>query len=438
MFIHWHCGSNIPGPTFSITYFLVAVGIFAVLENSKTLGLERGPDTVIEGIPQYEVVHPSRVDAAGRFVTNVLSHRVSRVKRRDAVSGEERRDRAFYQLWHVGQDLRLNLTLNPNLLAPGFLTERRYGGLEGAKIRSRGHALCHFLGEVWEQRVVRGRAAISTCDGLTGLFKLSGEEFFIRPLEPAQNEGSPRAHMIYKRHIAQPLAPPIHPLSEEQRANGTCGVKDLSRGEARAERQRERWEGRQQRRRIRHRSVSREKWVETLVVADPKMVEYHGSEGVESYALAVMNIVSGLFRDASIGNAINIVVVRLILLEKDEEDLKITHHADNSLSSFCKWQKRLNTKGDEHPVHHDVAVLLTRKDICAAINKPCETLGLSHVAGMCQPHRSCSISEDTGLPLAFTVSHELGHNFGIQHDGNGNDCEPIGKRPFIMSPQLLY
>uniref|UniRef100_A0A4W5LQ45 Uncharacterized protein n=1 Tax=Hucho hucho TaxID=62062 RepID=A0A4W5LQ45_9TELE len=41
------------------------------------------------------------------------------------------------------------------------------------------------------------------------------------------------------------------------------------------------------------------------------------------------------------------------------EDLKITHHADNSLSSFCKWQKRLNVKGEEHAVHHDVAVLLT-------------------------------------------------------------------------------
>ncbi|KAB0398789.1 hypothetical protein E2I00_014013 [Balaenoptera physalus] len=81
---------------------------------------------------------------------------------------------------------------------------------------------------------------------------------------------------------------------------------------------------------------------------------------------------------------------------------------------------------------------MCRKDLCAAMNQPCETLGLSHVAGMCQPHRSCNINEDTGLPLAFTVAHELGHSFGIQHDGSGNDCEPVGKRPFIMSPQLLY
>ena len=31
------------------------------------------------------------------------------------------------------------------------------------------------------------------------------------------------------------------------------------------------------------------------------------------------------------------------------------------------------------------------------------------VSGMCQPHRSCNINEDTGLALAYTVTHELGH-----------------------------
>uniref|UniRef100_A0A674MQ18 ADAM metallopeptidase with thrombospondin type 1 motif 7 n=1 Tax=Takifugu rubripes TaxID=31033 RepID=A0A674MQ18_TAKRU len=365
-------------------------------------------------LPQYDVVHPTRVDARGHFLSNFLSHHARRVQRREAPEGSANMDRVFYQLWHSNHSLRFNLTLNTHLLAPGFLTERRYGGLEGAKMQTAASSQCHFLGEVWDEDSVKGSAAISTCDGLTGLFRLSKEEFFIQPLQKSTLETSaPQAHAIYK-HSHQSLA-------------------DF-------ERHRERWERRRlrKRRRIRQRSVSKEKWVETLVVADPKMVEYHGSTAVENYILAVMNIVAGLFGDASIGNAINVVVVRLILLEQDEDDLKITHHADNSLHSFCKWQKKLNMKGDDHPLHHDVSVLLTRKDICAAINMPCETLGLSHVAGMCQAHRSCSISEDTGLPVAFTVAHELGHNFGIQHDGNGNDCEPVGKRPFVMSPQLLY
>uniref|UniRef100_A0A7N6B7Q9 Peptidase M12B domain-containing protein n=1 Tax=Anabas testudineus TaxID=64144 RepID=A0A7N6B7Q9_ANATE len=375
--------------------------------------------SLLQDLPGYEVVHPTRVDAKGHFLSNFLPHHAHHVQRREASQEPVDVDQVFYQLWHSGHSLHFNLTLNPHLLAPGFLTERRFGGLDGAQIRPPRSSRCHFLGEVWDGDTVKGNAAISTCDGLTGLFKLSGEEFFIQPLEKWNDETSaPQAHAIYRRHVSPPSRN-SHQTFEDKR---------------------ERWERRQQRRRrrLRQRSISKEKWVETLVVADPKMVQHHGSKAVESYILAVMNIVAGLFQDASIGNAINIVVVRLILLEKDEDDLKITHHADNSLNSFCKWQKRLNTKGDEHPLHHDVAVLLTRKDICSAINMPCETLGLSHVAGMCQLHRSCSINEDTGLPLAFTVAHELGHNFGIPHDGSGNDCEPIGKQPFIMSPQLLY
>ncbi|XP_076594528.1 A disintegrin and metalloproteinase with thrombospondin motifs 7 [Chaetodon auriga] len=433
------CGLHAFGQGVSRSHLLIA--LLTVLESCRTLGLSHGAERFLQDLPQYEVVHPTRVDARGHFLSNFLSHHARRVQRREASEGPADLDQVFYQLWHGSHSLHFNLTLNPHLLAPGFLTERRYGGLDGAQIHPPGSSQCHFLGEVWDEAAVKGNAAISTCDGLTGLFKLYDEEFFIQPLEKTSGETSaPQAHAIYKRHASPPsLSPVVRPISEKQALNGTCGIKDSHQSFEDVERQRERWERRQQRRRrIRQRSVSKEKWVETLVVADPKMVEYHGSKAVESYILAVMNIVAGLFRDATIGNAINIVVVRLILLEQDEDDLKISHHADNSLNSFCKWQKKLNMKGDEHPLHHDVSVLLTRKDICAAINMPCETLGLSHVAGMCQPHRSCSINEDTGLPLAFTVAHELGHNFGIQHDGNGNDCEPIGKRPFVMSPQLLY
>ncbi|NWX15024.1 ATS7 metalloproteinase, partial [Aegotheles bennettii] len=376
-----------------------------------------------------DIVHPTKVDESGSFLSYDVSHRALRRRSPSPRS----KSLAFYELQYRGEALKFNLSLNSHLLAPGFVSERWRGGIARAKIRPHSHNSCHMVGEVRGRALRGGLAALSTCDGLKGVFQLLNEDYFIEPVSPgSREEGVAQPHRIYKRQTLEQGRRP--PAPQE-----TCGVQESEESLERSEKRRERWEQKQHRkRRIKQRSISKEKWVETLVVADTKMVEYHGSENIEKYVLTVMNMVAGLFHHASIGNPIHIAIVRLILLEDEEEDLKISHHADNTLKSFCKWQKSINVKGDSHPLHHDVAVLLTRKDICAAMNRPCETLGLSHVAGMCQPHRSCNINEDTGLPLAFTVAHELGHSFGIQHDGSSNDCEPVGKRPFIMSPQLLY
>lgn len=92
-----------------------------------------------------------------------------------------------------------------------------------------------------------------------------------------------------------------------------------------------------------------------------------------------------------------------------QQELNITVNADRTLYNFCKWQQKLNPSDDSHPNHHDVAILVTRKDICSRANTPCSTLGVAHVAGMCQPDRSCSVNEDNGITLAHTITHELGH-----------------------------
>ncbi|XP_051896607.1 A disintegrin and metalloproteinase with thrombospondin motifs 7-like [Pristis pectinata] len=403
----------------------------------------------LPGLPEQEVVYPVKVDHLGRFVSHDVSHQVRRLRRRELTADRPLGPTVYYKLSHKGRQLYFNLTLNQALLAPGFVAERRYGGVRGAAISRPRPNSCHLIGRVRGPAAGSGVAAISTCHGLKGVFRLSEQDYFIEPLEGQPwEEAAVQPHVIYKRHAPEAegsqdpqrleeLVGRLRKMSPSE--NRVCGVSDSLKDLKHLEKKREKWEKKQEhKRRIKQRSISKERWVETLVVADTKMVEHHGSENIEAYVLTVMNMVAGLFRDASIGNSVNIIIVRLVLLEEDEEDLKITHHADNTLRSFCKWQKKINFKGDSHPAHHDVALLLTRKDVCAGMNRPCETLGLSHVSGMCQPHRSCSINEDSGLPLAFTVAHELGHNFGIQHDGIGNDCEPIGKRPFIMSPQLLY
>jgi len=47
------------------------------------------------------------------------------------------------------------------------------------------------------------------------------------------------------------------------------------------------------------------------------MMNFHEDGDVETYILTIMNMVSALYRDASIGNTINVVVVRIILLEDE-------------------------------------------------------------------------------------------------------------------------
>ena len=62
----------------------------------------------------------------------------------------------------------------------------------------------------------------------------------------------------------------------------------------------------------------------------------------------------------------------LIVLLFLQPGLKIGHHADNTLNSFCSWQSVLvGANGRQH----DHAILLTGTDICSYKDEPCDTLG---------------------------------------------------------------
>ena len=68
------------------------------------------------------------------------------------------------------------------------------------------------------------------------------------------------------------------------------------------------------------------------------MVEFH-EDNVETYLLTIMNMVSSLYKDPTIGNSIQIVIVRMIVLDEEEEEneLNITTVASTTLDSFCQY-----------------------------------------------------------------------------------------------------
>eukprot|EP00071_Canis_lupus_P040101 XP_022273658.1 A disintegrin and metalloproteinase with thrombospondin motifs 12 isoform X2 [Canis lupus familiaris] len=339
---------------------------------------DRRQEHFIKALPEYHVVAPVRVDASGRFLSYGLHPPITSNRRRRDLAGPE--DRAYYRISHEDKDLFFNLSVTQGFLSESYILERRHGNLSHVEMVASSAPPCHLTGTVLQQGTRMGTAALSACQGLTGFFHLPHGDFFIEPVKKHPvAEGEYHPHIIYRR---------LRQRVPEQK-EPTCGLKDGLATSQKLERQREKWERNHwPRKGLSRRSISKERWVETLVVADTKMIEYHGSDNVESYILTIMNMVTGLFHNPSIGNAIHIVVVRLILLEEEEQGLKIVHHAEKTLSSFCKWQKSINPKSDLNPAHHDVAVLLT--------------------------------------------------SFSIQHDGKENDCEPVGRHPYIMSRQLQY
>ncbi|XP_060533240.1 A disintegrin and metalloproteinase with thrombospondin motifs 9 isoform X2 [Cylas formicarius] len=159
---------------------------------------------------------------------------------------------------------------------------------------------------------------------------------------------------------------------------------------------------------------SREYFVKVLVVADKAMVEYHKTtEELTRYILILMSHVALLFKEPSIGNAINIAVVHIRILKEIDFTNLLSHEM---LSKFCEWQQKHVTDRT-----HDVALLLTRHTICKD-SWSCNTLGVAQVNSMCSPS-GCTIVRDKGLSTSYTIAHELGHVMSMPHD-EGTDCEP--------------
>uniref|UniRef100_A0A8B9GRS9 ADAM metallopeptidase with thrombospondin type 1 motif 9 n=1 Tax=Amazona collaria TaxID=241587 RepID=A0A8B9GRS9_9PSIT len=336
--------------------------------------------------PEYEIVTPTRVNEFGEpFPTDVHFRRQRRSTSAasDAwMAASAASPKAHYRLSAFGQQFLFNLTASSAFIAPLFTVSllgepaadqrRLYAEAADADVKH-----CFYRGHVNARP--RHTAVISLCSGM------------VRPASRSRPRRAPSGGAPGRKH-----------------GGGNSCSKNSRFGHKRTKR-----------------FLSYPRFVEVMVVADSRMVAYHGAN-LQHYVLTLMSIVASIYKDPSIGNLINIVIVKL-------DGPAISYNAQTTLKNFCQWQQSQNHPEGSH-LQHDTAVLVTRY-----AHDKCDTLGLAELGTVCDPYRSCSISEDNGLSTAFTIAHELGHVFNMPHDDNHKCKEDGGKnQQHVMAPTLNF
>ncbi|MEQ2211911.1 hypothetical protein XENOCAPTIV_020222, partial [Xenoophorus captivus] len=163
----------------------------------------------------------------------------------------------------------------------------------------------------------------------TGLIQIGKDSLFIQPVgdhDPSQSFSGIkhqllRHHCFPKNNPGQCAGQPIH-----------CGTVE---GEKKKRKPKLSEDDRRKRNTM---NLHKTYTLETMVVADFDMVQYHGAEVAQRFLLTIMNMVDNMFQHRSLGVKVDIRVSKLVLLHTRPEKLKISHHGQRSLESFCQWQ----------------------------------------------------------------------------------------------------
>uniref|UniRef100_A0A8C1ZF26 ADAM metallopeptidase with thrombospondin type 1 motif, 2 n=1 Tax=Cyprinus carpio TaxID=7962 RepID=A0A8C1ZF26_CYPCA len=353
----------------------------------------------------YGLVKPILSDAEGRF----LSHAVSV----GPADGQFRTpERLYYNVTVFGREFHLRLHRNTRLVAPGAKMEwQESDGMHSEPLKSD----CMYVGDITD--IQGASVAISNCDGLAGMIRTEKEEFFIEPVETGhqvieqEEEDGGRSHIVYRSAAVK--KPPV-----SADLGGLLDLETLYQGVERSINQ-----SRRARRQLPERIYN----IEVLLGVDDSVVQFHGQQKVEKYLLTLMNIVNEIYHDHSLGARINVVLVRIVLV--DSTSLIELGNPSQSLENVCRWAFEQQRKDTNDKEYHDHAIFLTRQEF-----GPTGMQGYAPVTGMCHPVRSCTLNHEDGFSSAFVVAHETGHVLGMEHDGQGNRCGDEVQMGSIMAP----
>nr|XP_055052202.1 A disintegrin and metalloproteinase with thrombospondin motifs 8 [Misgurnus anguillicaudatus] len=325
-----------------------------------------------------------------------------------------------FRLEAFGRNFTLNLTPDSTFISPELKVYRLnakahdssfsnltdlYNSLNQTEDSGSDLTDCFYSGAVNsdEDSVV----SVSLCHGILGSFITDGREYLIEPKGLGSGKYgklTEQLHVIKRRLFTKSLQFPEQVSDSNDGEEHLMDDKDVIQMASRS-----------------RRFVSAPRFIETLVVADASLTHFYGDE-IKHYLLTLMSLAAQIYKHPSIKNSINIVLVKMLIVEDEDIGPSVSSNGGVALRNFCAWQQLFNPPSHRHPEHYDTAILFTREDICG--HQSCDTLGVADVGTMCDGRRSCSVIEDNGLMAAFTTAHELGHVLNMPHD-DAKNCEQL-------------
>ena len=251
------------------------------------------------------------------------------------------------------QELVIDLHHDSDFIAPSFSNQDAFW-LHNTDV-SADLSRCFYSGYVNADRY--SYAALSICKGLHGAFGFQGWEYFISPVRN-DTRSAESAHLIRRRNsnnlkhssasrcaVDSDLSLQVAQLLEKykQLTDYDNVTETMLRKMGRAKR-----------------FASVPRYVETLVVADESMAQFHGDD-LKHYLLTLMSVAAKLYKHPSILNFISITVVKIVIISEEDKGPKVSGNAAMTLRNFCTWQKKMNKNNDKHPDYWDTAILFTRQ-----------------------------------------------------------------------------